>query len=90
MTAPRARPDADGLDLPYLPYFTHEILVNDWPPGWLPEEDDGKSSLQASAIASANREARLRAGDTGTIVGLSDKSDRRLRDVTHIPGWIRP
>lgn len=90
MTAPLARPAAEGFDLPYLPYFTHEILVNDWPPGWLPTEDDGKNSVKASAIAAASREVRLRAGDTGTIIGLSDKSDRRLRDVTHLPGWIQP
>lgn len=90
MTAPRSKPAAAGLDMPYLPYFTHDILVNDWPPGWLPTEDDSKSSVQASAVASASREARLQAGETGTIVGLTEKSDRRLREITHLPGWMRP
>ncbi len=91
MTKPKLRKPSTipELDLPYMPYFTHEALINDWPPGWLPSDDWGKSSVQASSIASANREVQVQAGNLGTISDLSVKSNARLRDVPTAPGWIR-
>ena len=74
--------------LPYMPYFTHECLVNDWPPGWLPTEW-GRDDKAVSQIATENREKQQARGISGTIVGLSDKSDARLRDVTNVPGWLK-
>lgn len=66
--------------VPYMPYWTQDCLVNDWPPGWLPQEW-GVDSFAASQQSTANREKRLEAGDTGTIVGLSEKSEARLRAI---------
>jgi hypothetical protein len=74
--------------LPYFPYFTHDCLVNDWPPGWLTSEW-GRDDKALSQRATENREQQQAKGNMGTIVGLSDKSDARLRDATSIPGWLK-
>jgi len=74
--------------LPYMPYFTHDALVNDWPPGWLPSEW-GRDQSAASKQATANRDAQVARGNLGTIVGLSERSDARLLAVPKAPGWVR-
>ena len=77
-------------DVPYLPYFSHDALVNDWPPGWMPDEESwGRDSVMASTLAAQSREERVKVGELGTIVGLSNKSDARLRDVNNRPGWAK-
>jgi hypothetical protein len=73
--------------LPYMPYFSHDCLVNDWPPGWLPSEW-GRDDKALSQRATENREAQVALGRHGSIAGLSDKSDARTR-VTQAPGWMR-
>lgn len=76
----------DEWGLPYLPYFTHEILAHDWPPGWLPSEWSGNEVL-LSQLATQNREGQIALGRTGTMVGISDKADARAKSVT-MPGWM--
>lgn len=78
----------EDWSLPYMPYFTHDCLVNDWPPGWLPAEW-GRDDKALSQRATANREQQVERGNMGTIVGMSEKSDARLRDLTTIPGWLK-
>lgn len=88
MTTPKPRKPSTLPEwpLPYFPYFTHDALVNNWPPNWLPQEW-GRDDAAASQIATANRDRQLELGRPGTIVGLSEKSDARSR-ITSAPGWM--
>lgn len=74
--------------LPYLPYFCHEALAHDWPPGWLPGEW-GRDETAASLLAREAREKQVALGNMGTIGGLSDKSDKRSAS-TSAPKWMKP
>ncbi len=88
MTTPTKPRGHAEWPLPYMPYFTHDALVNDWPPGWLPSEW-GRDQSAASKQATANRDAQVARGNLGTIVGLSERSDARLLAVPKAPGWVR-
>ena len=72
----------------YLPYFSHDVFAYDWPPGFVPSEW-GSHDVALSQIASDSRNTLLERGITGTIVGISDKADSRLKNVTP-PGWMKP
>lgn len=61
----------------YPGYWTELIALHDWPPSWQPGEW-GTNAVALSNIASAARDVQVRKGNTGTIVGLSDRSDALL------------
>lgn len=63
---------------PAAGYFTALMVRHNWPPGWQPAVDWGINHARASEIAAKQRAGQLAKGITGTIVGLSDKSDARL------------
>lgn len=62
---------------PYPGYWTELVITNNWPPNWEPAGDWGANNVELSARAAAKRDERLALGDTGTIGGLSSKSDAR-------------
>ena len=62
---------------PYPGYWTELVIVNNWPPDWAPAGEWGANNVELSTRAAANRDVRLALGDTGTIGGLSSKSDAR-------------
>ncbi len=74
-----ANPNGKPVDNfgPYPGYWTELIALHDWPPGWEPGEW-GNLSVAASQIASAARSVQVAKGNTGTIVGLSERSDALL------------
>lgn len=54
----------------------------DWPPGFVPQqmkagELDAFGRSRTAAIA---REAQILNGHSGSIIGISDKSDKRMRE----------
>lgn len=60
----------------YAPgHFTALIRRHNWPPMWQPFYQFDGPEADRSAIASASREKLLSAGITGTIRGLSAKSE---------------
>lgn len=73
---PKSTPAAAVTD--YKPgHFTELLRKHDWPPRWVPQMSL-RSTPDWSAISTANREARVALGDTGTIVGLSVKADAAI------------
>ena len=59
-------------------YFTALMLRHDWPPRFAPVLDH-RVVPNWSAIATAKRALRVAMGDTGTIVGLSQRADDMMR-----------
>ena len=43
---PRRAAPLPEWEAPYLPWFSASALENDWPPGWLPQEDAPKFTEQ--------------------------------------------
>jgi hypothetical protein len=73
--SPTPPPVPTGPPRPWQkPGFTFAI---GWPPGFVPQLQRTRELAQ-SQLARSNREARLAKGDTGTILGLSPKSDADL------------
>ena len=71
---------AEPWDVAYLPWFSASALENDWPKGWMPE-DFGTNDLAIRQRATESRNVQLGKGVTGTIHGLSPKSDKRLKTI---------
>lgn len=65
-------------DWPAPGYYTALVRKHNWPPAFEPSTDWGKNIVAASRVAMTARAARVAAGDCGTIVGLSKRSDRLL------------
>ena len=76
----RARAAAAPVSLaaPYeAGHFTELIRRHDWPPRWQAQYQRTRE-VEQSEICRANRERQVALGNTGTIVGLSLKSDAAL------------
>jgi hypothetical protein len=58
-------------------WFTELIYRHCWPPMFEPRFRNGSEQWRSS-VASAARQKRVEAGDTGTIVGISRKSDELI------------
>jgi hypothetical protein len=71
-----------GWQVPdYAPgHFMALVRRHNWPPRFDPQFQRTRE-LEQSEISRTNRERRLVLGDTGTIVGLSQRSDERLRQL---------
>ena len=71
--------------LPYMPYFTHDCLVNDWPPGWLPSEDATNKMPAQLGLMQAERERRAELG-----IGWGNGSMVMPNSPKHrAPGWLK-
>jgi hypothetical protein len=60
--------------------------IPNWPPGFVPSAIKS-GELQAwhrSQIASKARDVQIQNGHTGAILGLSDKSDRMIRNARDV------
>jgi hypothetical protein len=59
-------------------HFTALMRRHDWPPRFEPMYQRTREVVQ-SEISRINRERRVAMGDTGTIVGLTDRADELIR-----------
>jgi len=59
-------------------HFLALVRKHDWPPGF-ESQVDARCRPDYSAISTANRERRVALGDTGTIVGLTQRADEMMR-----------
>jgi hypothetical protein len=66
---------------PYIGYWTELVFAHNWPPMFRPREDWGRNAVANSLQAATQREAQVALGRNGTIVGMSEKSDARLKSV---------
>ncbi len=65
-------------------FFTELMRENAWPPGFVSQTAKAAgvlSSVEVSRIASVARAAQLAKGYTGSIKGISKKSDARLQQT---------
>ena len=77
----RACPDAaaPGQAGHFAPgHFLALVRKHDWPPSFQSQLDT-RCRPDWSAISTANRERRVALGDTGTIVGLTQRADEMMR-----------
>lgn len=78
------KPKTADWGLPYMPYFTHDCLVNDWPPGWLPAEDASNKQPAQLGLTPGERERRAELGigwGSGTVAMGGTPGHKR-------PGWM--
>jgi hypothetical protein len=59
-------------------HFTALVRRHDWPPSFEPMYQRTRE-VEQSEISRINRERRVALGDTGTIVGLTDRADELIR-----------
>lgn len=71
-------------NMPYLPYFTHDCLVNNWPPGWLPAQTDLRAEANARHLAAQ----ALLSRQLGTGWGAGTIHMHGTPD-TSAPEWMR-
>lgn len=63
----------------YAPgHFTALVRAHNWPPRFEPQFRSTRE-VQQSEISRINRERRMALGDTGTIVGMSKRSDELIQ-----------
>lgn len=68
----KARPAAPAA---YAPgHFTELVRLHNWPPTFEPQLRRTRE-VEQSESSRVNREARVAQGDTGTIVGLTQRAD---------------
>lgn len=80
---PAPVPSAD-----YPPGFFCELIrAHNWPPRF-ESQYQRTNEVEWSLISRINREAQQAKGNSGTIVGISPKSDERLKSVS-APGYMR-
>ena len=73
-----AQPVAMALPT-YAPgHFTALIRAHNWPPRFSPQYQRTRE-VEQSELSRINRERRVALGDSGTIVGLSIRSDELIR-----------
>jgi hypothetical protein len=80
------RPARRGKNVPAEParspyaggHFTALLRRHQWPPCFEPQFKSTRE-VEQSEISRINRERRVALGDTGTILGLSDRSDEMIR-----------
>lgn len=71
-------------DVPYLPFFTHDLLAHDWPPGWLPAATDWRAEQNARHLAAQATASR----QLGTGWGAGTIHMPGTPDST-APEWMR-
>jgi hypothetical protein len=82
----RAAPEQPASDYP-AGYFTELIRAHNWPPRFESQYQRTRE-VEQSEYSRVNREAQVAAGNTGTILGISPKSDARLK-ASSAPGYMR-
>jgi hypothetical protein len=90
MTRPQRRPAVAAPS--FEPgHFLELVRRHNWPPRFVPQMPVSRTP-NWSAISTANRERRQAHGDTGTIVGLTQRADDLMlqRVLAHKARRARP